>query len=87
MRILHVHDFFAPGNSRFGFDMDRLLVERGHEVHVLAGVGSLGPADGEGIEGVYFHTYPYRGDLTARGRYRYSLEQNSARFEALDALG
>ena len=26
MRILHVHDFFAPGNSRYGFDMNRLLV-------------------------------------------------------------
>ena len=41
MRILHVHDFYAPGNSRFAFDMDRLLAARGHEVHVLAAVGPL----------------------------------------------
>ena len=46
MKLLHVHDFFAPGNSRFGFDVDRLLAERGHEAHVLSAVGERGPEDG-----------------------------------------
>ena len=41
MRILHVHDFYAPGNSRFAFDMDRLLAARGHEVHVLAAFAGM----------------------------------------------
>lgn len=80
MRILHVHDFFAPGNSRFGFDMDRLLVERGHEVHVLSAVGPQGPADGTAVDGVSFHTFPRRegGLFTrlagARVDYRAKLE-------------
>ena len=52
MRILHVYDFFVPGNSRNGFDADRLLVGRGHEVHALTGVGELGPSDGSDAEGV-----------------------------------
>ena len=34
MKILHVYDFFAPGNSRFGFDLDLRLRGFGHEVHV-----------------------------------------------------
>ncbi|MBV8881226.1 MAG: hypothetical protein JO332_14770, partial [Planctomycetaceae bacterium] len=63
MRILHVHDYYAPGNSRFAFDMDRLLQARGHQVHVLAAVGELGPADGAVVEGVTFHTYPHKPDL------------------------
>jgi glycosyltransferase involved in cell wall biosynthesis len=83
MRILHVHDFFAPGNSRYGFDMDRLLAARGHELHVLAGVGERGPGDGASLEGVRFHTYPYRADLSAWGRYRYAKRTNAERFEAL----
>ena len=85
MRILHVHDFFAPGNSRFGFDMDRLLVARGHEVHVLAAVGELGPADGRQIEGVLFHTYPHRADLAASKRMSYSRSTNDSRFGELHA--
>jgi glycosyltransferase involved in cell wall biosynthesis len=85
MRILHVHDYFAPGNSRFGFDMDRLLAGRGHKVHVLAGVGGMGPPDGTAVEGVVFHTYPYRDDLSSWGRYRYARRENSERFEALHA--
>ena len=67
MRILHAHDFVAPGNSRFGLDMDRLLVERGHEVHVLAAVGPQGPADGAVVDGVAFHTFPRReGSMLSR---------------------
>ena len=83
MRILHVHDFFAPGNSRFGFDMNRLLVDRGHSVHVLAAVGDRGPGDGAVMEGVTFHTYPHRGEGSVRSRYRYALESTGGRFEAL----
>jgi glycosyltransferase involved in cell wall biosynthesis len=59
MRIVHVHDFFARGNSRAGHDMLRALVRRGHEAHVVAGVGPDGPADGTTEDGVRFHTYPY----------------------------
>ena len=80
MRILHVHDFFAPGNSRFGFDMDRLLVGRGHEVHVLAAVGELGPSDGAVLEGVTFHTYPHKPDLSSTRKLSYSNEMNRSRF-------
>ena len=71
MRILHVHDFFAPGNSRFAFDMDRLLAARGHDVHVLAAVAELGPPDGAVLEGVTFHTYPHRPDLSSSKRLSY----------------
>ena len=85
MRLLHVHDFFAPGNSRFGFDMDRLLVARGHEVHVLAAVGDLGPADGAEIEGVTFHTYPHRPDFPAIRRRAYVESTNEGRFGSLHA--
>jgi glycosyltransferase involved in cell wall biosynthesis len=80
MKILHVHDFFAPGNSRFAFDMDRLLVARGHEVHVLAAVGELGPADGAVVEGVAFHTYPHEPTLSSTKRLAYSNEMNRTRF-------
>lgn len=80
MRILHVHDFFAPGNSRYAFDMDRLLAARGHEVHVLAAVAELGPADGASVEGVRFHTYSHRGDLPASKRLTYSNDMNVERF-------
>lgn len=80
MRILHVHDFFAPGNSRFAFDMDRLLAARGHEVHVQAAVGELGPADGAVAEGVTFHTYPHRPELGASKRLAYSNEMNRSVF-------
>ena len=51
LKLLHVHDFFAPGNSRYGFDIDRLLVARGHEVHVLAAVAERGPEDGAVLDG------------------------------------
>ena len=87
MRILHAHDFFAPGNSRFGFDMDRLLVERGHEVHVLSAVGPLGPADGAVVDGVTFHTFPRReGTLPARlagARVDYRRLDGLGRFDVL----
>lgn len=85
MRLLHVHDFFAPGNSRFGFDMDRLLAARGHDVHVLAAVGERGPSDGSIMEGVAFHTYPHLGEGSAFRRYRYAMDANEERFEALHA--
>jgi glycosyltransferase involved in cell wall biosynthesis len=85
MRILHVHDFYAPGNSRFAFDMDRLLAARGHEVHVLAAVGELGPADGTTLEQVTFHTYPHRPELSSSRRLSYATKMNSERFGALHA--
>jgi glycosyltransferase involved in cell wall biosynthesis len=85
MRILHVHDFYAPGNSRFAFDMDRLLVDRGHEVHVLAAVGDMGPADGSSMEKVTFHTYPHRPDLSSSKRLGYATKMNSERFDELHA--
>lgn len=85
MRILHVHDFFAPGNSRFAFDMDRLLAARGHDVHVLAAVGELGPADGSTSERVTFHTYPHRPDLSSSRRLAYSTKMNSDRFGEIHA--
>ena len=85
MRILHVHDFFAPGNSRYGFDADRLLVGRGHEVHVLTAVGDLGPADGTGIEGVTFHTYAQRPELPALRRRAYVESSNDTLFGELHA--
>ncbi len=80
MRILHVHDFFAPGNSRFAFDMDRLLVARGHEVHVLAAVAGQGPDDGAVVEGVTFHTYPHKPDLPSSKRLGYSNQMNRSKF-------
>jgi glycosyltransferase involved in cell wall biosynthesis len=85
MRILHVHDFFAPGNSRFGFDMDRLLAARGHELHVLSAVGDLGPADGASMEGVLFHTYPQRAELGSIERLKYSQTMNDRGFGRLHA--
>lgn len=83
MRILHVHDFFAPGNSRFAFDMDRLLAARGHEVHVQTAVGELGPADGAVAEGVTFHTYEHKPDLPSSKRLAYSNEMNRSMFGRL----
>lgn len=83
MKLLHVHDFFAPGNSRAGFDLDRVLAGRGHEVHVLAAVADRGPADGAEQEGVRFHTYPFRADLSGRARYSWGIRENRDRFEAL----
>lgn len=83
MKLLHVHDFFAPGNSRHGFDMDRLLAARGHEAHVLAGVGGRGPSDGGVVEGVTFHTYPFREDLPVWSRFRRARRLNAERFETL----
>lgn len=80
MRILHVHDFFAPGNSRYGFDMNRLMAARGHDLHLLAAVGDLGPADGATIEGVKFHTYPHRPDLSSSKRLAHSTRINRDRF-------
>jgi glycosyltransferase involved in cell wall biosynthesis len=83
MKLLHVHDFFAPGNSRHGFDLDRLLAARGHSVHVLAAVGALGPPDGTVLEEVRFHTYPFQEGLTGWRRYRWALRAGRERFEAL----
>ncbi len=85
MRLLHVHDFFAPGNSRFGFDMDRLLAARGHEVHVLAAVGPMGPSDGAELEGVKFHTYEHRPELSLSKRLSYGQSTNDHRFGQLQA--
>jgi glycosyltransferase involved in cell wall biosynthesis len=85
MRILHVHDFYAPGNSRFAFDMDRLLAARGHDVHVLAAVGDLGPADGASMERVTFHTYPHRPELSSSNRLSYATKMNSERFGEIHA--
>jgi glycosyltransferase involved in cell wall biosynthesis len=83
VRILHVHDFFAPGNSRYGFDMNRLMAARGHELHLLAAVGELGPADGTTIEGVTFHTYPHMPELTPSKRLAYSTVHNREGFGML----
>ncbi|MHC4607974.1 MAG: glycosyltransferase family 4 protein [Planctomycetota bacterium] len=83
MKILHVHDFFAPGNSRYGFDMDRMLVGRGHTVHVLAGTGEMGPENGAVVEGITFHTYPYAFEEGGAAKYRYGLRQNAERFTKL----
>jgi glycosyltransferase involved in cell wall biosynthesis len=83
VRILHVHDFFAPGNSRYGFDMNRWLVRKGHEAHVLAAVGPMGPADGAGVDGVRFHTYEHRPELPAVQKRSYALRMNEERFESL----
>lgn len=85
MRILHVHDFFAPGNSRYGFDAARFLAAAGHEMHVLAAVGPRGPEDGALVEGVRFHTYPYREELEGLSRLRYAVATNEERFEELQA--
>lgn len=85
MRLLHVHDFFAPGNSRFGFDMDRLLAARGHEVHVLAAVGPTGPSDGAELERVTFHTYEHRPELSLSKRLSYGHSTNDRRFGELQA--
>ena len=85
MRILHVHDFYAPGNSRFAFDMDRLLAARGHDVHVLAAVAELGPADGAAVEKVTFHTYPHRPELSSSRKLSYATKMNSERFGELQA--
>ena len=83
MKILHVHDYFAPGNSRYGFDMNRLLVARGHEVHILTGVGELGPEDGSVLQGVVFHTYSYAHKRNGISKYRYAKKQNAENFGRL----
>lgn len=85
MRLLHVYDFFAPGNSRIGSDLDRLLAARGHEVHVLAAVGRLGPPDGAVLERVAFHTYPFDEGLSSWRRYRHAVRNNAERFEDLQS--
>src|SRR5207247_369488 len=58
---------------------------RGHDVHVLAAVGDLGPADGATSERVTFHTYPHRPDLSSSRRLAYSTKMNSDRFGAIHA--
>jgi glycosyltransferase involved in cell wall biosynthesis len=83
MKLLHVHDFIAPGNSRYGLDLDRRLVARGHTVHILAGVGERGPGDGDALEGIPCHTYPYGFGKSSYAMYRYSVKQNLERFAAL----
>lgn len=81
MKLLHVHDFIAPGNSRYGVDLDRQLIERGHEVHILAGVGELGP-----VREIPCHHYPYGFGMSAIRMYRYSIRQNREMFENLQKL-
>lgn len=83
MKVLHVHDYFAPGNSRFGFDLDRHLKARGHEMRALAGVGELGPKSGDEIEGIRFHTYPYAQNLGPIDTYFYSRRMGRETFESM----
>lgn len=85
MKLLHVHDFIAPGNSRYGIDLDRQLVARGHEVHLMAGVGEMGPRDGGALDGIPCHTYPYGFGLAALEMLHYSKRRNSELFERLQA--
>lgn len=56
MKALQVHDFYAPGNSRFGFEQCKLLVSRGHSAHVLCCTGNQGPYDGAILSNILFHT-------------------------------
>ncbi|OHB77345.1 MAG: hypothetical protein A2Z34_02330 [Planctomycetes bacterium RBG_16_59_8] len=86
MKLLHVHDFFAPGNSRYGHDICRKLVLRGHEVHVLAAVGERGPADGAVVDGVRFHTYRQYDGAGAFKRYRYVIGRNKTIFSELQRI-
>jgi glycosyltransferase involved in cell wall biosynthesis len=83
MRILHIHDFFAPGNSRLGYDMCRFLAQAGHRIDILAGVGELGPRDGETRDGITFHTYPYGFGLSTLEFVRYALNKNKIMFDEL----
>lgn len=63
MKILEIHDYIAPGNSRYSFEKCKALMRAGNEVHMLAGVGSLGPLNGDVVEGIKYHTYEYTRDL------------------------
>jgi glycosyltransferase involved in cell wall biosynthesis len=76
MKVLQVHDFVAPGNSRSGLDMCRQLLRRGHEVHVMGAVGPLGPpAD------IPSHTYPWANGSGIVGRLLYARRMNREIFE------
>lgn len=81
MRVLQIHDFVAPGNSRSGLDMCMRLLERGHDVRVMGGVGELGPADGAVLDGIRFHTYPFGRDRGTFGYLMYSRKMNRDVFE------
>lgn len=81
LKILQIHDYVAPGNSRSGLDMCRRLIERGHEVRVMGGVGELGPADGAVVDGIAFHTYPFGRDRGTLGYLMYSRRMNRDVFE------
>lgn len=83
MKLLHIHDFFGIGNSRYGHDMCRLLISKGHKVHILAGVGKNGPYDGETIDGITFHTYPYGFNLKGLVFLWYALSKNKTIFEKI----
>lgn len=83
MKILHVYDFFAPGNSRFGFDLDLRLRGFGHEVHVLAGVGEMGPETGKTLDDIPFHTYPYGFGRSGRSMFGYTRRCNRDIFDRL----
>ena len=83
MKILHVYDYFAPGNSRFGFDLDLQLKSFGHEVHLLAGVGELGPGSDEILDGIPCHTYPYGFGRSAFGMLRYTRRANREIFDRI----
>jgi len=86
MKLLYVHDFFGIGNSRYGYDICKLLVSRGHKIYVLAGVGKDGPSDGEIIDGISFHTYQYGFRFEKIPPYflLYSLNKNRVIFEKLE---
>lgn len=83
MRLLHVHDFFARGNSRYGHDICRHLAGRGHEVHVLAATLPGDIPDNALIDGVRFHTYEYAAHLGAFGQFRRAMKMNRDIFERL----
>ncbi len=85
MKILHVYDYFAPGNSRFGFDLDLQLKSFGHEVHLLAGVGELGPHSEDVLDGIPCHTYPYGFGRSAFGMLRYTRRVNRQIFDRIQA--
>jgi glycosyltransferase involved in cell wall biosynthesis len=85
MKILHVYDYFAPGNSRFGLDLALRLKALGHQIHSLAAVGEDGPSSGTEIEGIPFHTYSYGFGKTGFSMFRYTRACNRDIFEQIQS--